>query len=33
LISDREDTLAHADAAGLFVIGIDQAAVIDGPKE
>ncbi|WP_306147034.1 MULTISPECIES: LpxI family protein [unclassified Roseibium] len=33
LISDREETLAQADRAGLFVIGIDQSALSQGPVE
>ncbi len=33
LISDREETLALADAAGLFVVGIDQTALAGGQVE
>ncbi|QDG77322.1 LpxI family protein [Labrenzia sp. PHM005] len=33
LISDREETLALADAAGLFVLGIDQTALTGDLKE
>ncbi|WP_420414915.1 LpxI family protein [Roseibium sp.] len=33
LISDREETLALADAAGLFVLGIDQTALTSDLEE
>lgn len=33
LIADREDTLAQADAAGLFLVGIDQTTFENGADE
>lgn len=33
LIADKADTLQKADAAGLFVVGVDRARLSDGPAD